>query len=187
MYHSLLFLTADRTSDVSQSGLYVLISHTIKLHSVFCNELRWAVNGCIVQEVGWDSSKPGYDGLVDIAKRLLVQYRTGEETERATVTWIDFVYCMSGVRHMVCAVASSWTGPLVLLSLLPLWLVSRIAERQFTMLNHLCPDFTHWLKRKTRTFFPAESCVTLVREMIIRENWVLNAKVRMNHFVNFQK
>lgn len=39
----------------------------------------------LVQEVGWDSSKPGYDGLVDVAKRLLVQYRTGEETERATV------------------------------------------------------------------------------------------------------
>lgn len=39
----------------------------------------------LVQEVGWDSSKPGYDGLVDIAKRLLLQYRTGEETERATV------------------------------------------------------------------------------------------------------
>jgi hypothetical protein len=39
----------------------------------------------IVQEVGWDSSKRGYDGLVDIAKRLLLQYRTGEETERATV------------------------------------------------------------------------------------------------------
>jgi len=39
----------------------------------------------MAQEVGWDSSKPGYDGLVDVAKRLLVQYRTGEETERATV------------------------------------------------------------------------------------------------------
>lgn len=39
----------------------------------------------LVQEVGWDSSKPGYNGLVDVAKRLLVQYRTGEETERATV------------------------------------------------------------------------------------------------------
>jgi len=42
----------------------------------------------LVQEVGWDSPKPGYDGLVDIAKRLLVQYRTGEETERATVQLI---------------------------------------------------------------------------------------------------
>lgn len=41
--------------------------------------------GKMSEEVGWDSSKPGYDGLVDIAKRLLLQYRTGEETERATV------------------------------------------------------------------------------------------------------
>lgn len=39
----------------------------------------------LVQEVGWDSPKPGYDGLVDIAKKLLLQYRSGEETERATV------------------------------------------------------------------------------------------------------
>ncbi|KAG0584654.1 hypothetical protein KC19_3G225700 [Ceratodon purpureus] len=41
--------------------------------------------GKMSEEVGWDSSKPGYDGLVDIAKRLLLQYRSGEETERATV------------------------------------------------------------------------------------------------------
>lgn len=39
----------------------------------------------MAEEVGWDSPKPGYDGLVDIAKKLLLQYRSGEETERATV------------------------------------------------------------------------------------------------------
>jgi hypothetical protein len=42
-------------------------------------------SACKVQEVGWDSSRPGYDGLIDVAKRLLLHYPSHQETEQATV------------------------------------------------------------------------------------------------------
>ncbi|KAK9055868.1 hypothetical protein SSX86_026955 [Deinandra increscens subsp. villosa] len=38
----------------------------------------------MVQEVGWDSEKPGYDGLIDVANRLMVA-RTNSETKEAAV------------------------------------------------------------------------------------------------------
>jgi hypothetical protein len=47
---------------------------------------------CKVQEVGWDSSRPGYDGLIDVAKRLLLHYPSRQETEQATV-WFSCDLC----------------------------------------------------------------------------------------------
>nr|XP_043619578.1 beta-carotene isomerase D27, chloroplastic [Erigeron canadensis] len=38
----------------------------------------------MVQEVGWDSEKPGYDGLIDVANRLMVA-GTNSETKEAAV------------------------------------------------------------------------------------------------------
>eukprot|EP00850_Spirogloea_muscicola_P022522 SM000299S10846 [mRNA] locus=s299:22066:23765:- [translate_table: standard] len=39
----------------------------------------------MVAEVGWDSGRPGYDGLVDVARRLLAKHRSRLDTEEATV------------------------------------------------------------------------------------------------------
>ena len=36
------------------------------------------------QEVGWDSEKAGYDGLIDVANRLMVA-RSNSETQEAAV------------------------------------------------------------------------------------------------------
>ncbi|KAJ0932159.1 putative beta-carotene isomerase [Helianthus annuus] len=50
------------------------------LDHVFLNLFR----NKMVQEVGWDSEKPGYDGLIDVANRLMVA-RTNSETKDAAV------------------------------------------------------------------------------------------------------
>lgn len=39
----------------------------------------------MVQEVGWDSPKPGYDGLIEISRRLLSKNKDRADTEAATV------------------------------------------------------------------------------------------------------
>ncbi|KAM0071853.1 putative beta-carotene isomerase [Helianthus debilis subsp. tardiflorus] len=50
------------------------------LDHVFLNLFR----NKMVQEVGWDSEKPGYDGLIDVANRLMLA-RTNSETKDAAV------------------------------------------------------------------------------------------------------
>ncbi|RDX92388.1 Beta-carotene isomerase D27, chloroplastic [Mucuna pruriens] len=39
----------------------------------------------LVQEVGWDSKKPGYDGLVETANRLMMKGTSNSDTVEATV------------------------------------------------------------------------------------------------------
>ncbi|KAJ7973072.1 Beta-carotene isomerase D27, chloroplastic [Quillaja saponaria] len=39
----------------------------------------------LVEEVGWDSEKPGYDGLIEVANRLMMKGRTNSDTREATV------------------------------------------------------------------------------------------------------
>ncbi|CAI8603694.1 unnamed protein product [Vicia faba] len=39
----------------------------------------------LVQEVGWDSKKPGYDGLIEVANRLMMKGTTNSHTIDATV------------------------------------------------------------------------------------------------------
>ncbi|KDP28273.1 hypothetical protein JCGZ_14044 [Jatropha curcas] len=39
----------------------------------------------MVKEVGWDSDKPGYDGLIQVANRLMLTGRTNAETREAAV------------------------------------------------------------------------------------------------------
>ncbi|WCJ22334.1 Beta-carotene isomerase D27 chloroplastic [Euphorbia peplus] len=39
----------------------------------------------MVKEVGWDSEKPGYDGLIEVANRLMLTGRTNAETREAAV------------------------------------------------------------------------------------------------------
>ncbi|XP_058083246.1 beta-carotene isomerase D27, chloroplastic isoform X2 [Magnolia sinica] len=39
----------------------------------------------MVEEVGWDSEKPGYDGLMEVVNRLMIKGKTNRETEQAAV------------------------------------------------------------------------------------------------------
>lgn len=39
----------------------------------------------MAKEVGWDSNKPGYDGLIEVANFLMTKYRNKLDTEQATV------------------------------------------------------------------------------------------------------
>lgn len=39
----------------------------------------------MAKEVGWDSNKPGYDGLIEVANHLMMKYRNKLDTEQATV------------------------------------------------------------------------------------------------------
>ncbi|XP_065860310.1 beta-carotene isomerase D27, chloroplastic [Euphorbia lathyris] len=39
----------------------------------------------MVKEVGWDSERPGYDGLIEVANRLMLTGRTNAETREAAV------------------------------------------------------------------------------------------------------
>ncbi|CAN1803272.1 Beta-carotene isomerase D27, chloroplastic, partial [Linum perenne] len=40
---------------------------------------------CLEQEVGWDSEKPGYDGLIEVANRLMLIGRSSSYTRDAAV------------------------------------------------------------------------------------------------------
>lgn len=40
------------------------------------------------QEIGWDSEKPGYDGLIDVAHRIMVGRSNSEATEVAVATFL---------------------------------------------------------------------------------------------------
>uniref|UniRef100_A0A0E0H8Z6 Beta-carotene isomerase D27-like C-terminal domain-containing protein n=1 Tax=Oryza nivara TaxID=4536 RepID=A0A0E0H8Z6_ORYNI len=39
----------------------------------------------MVEEVGWDSEKPGYNGLIEVANRLMVKGKSALETEQSAV------------------------------------------------------------------------------------------------------
>ncbi|KAJ7558603.1 hypothetical protein O6H91_04G047500 [Diphasiastrum complanatum] len=39
----------------------------------------------MVQEVGWDSKKEGYDGLIEVSRHLMAKYKTSPHIEEATV------------------------------------------------------------------------------------------------------
>nr|UXN85563.1 D27 isomerase [Crocus sativus] len=39
----------------------------------------------MVEEVGWDSEKPGYDGLMEVVNRLMMKGKSNSETEEAAV------------------------------------------------------------------------------------------------------
>lgn len=43
------------------------------------------------QEIGWDSEKPGYDGLIDVAHRIMVGRSNSEATEAAVTPF--FIPC----------------------------------------------------------------------------------------------
>uniref|UniRef100_A0A452XVL6 Uncharacterized protein n=1 Tax=Aegilops tauschii subsp. strangulata TaxID=200361 RepID=A0A452XVL6_AEGTS len=39
----------------------------------------------MVEEVGWDSQKPGYEGLIEVANRLMIKGKSASETEQSAV------------------------------------------------------------------------------------------------------
>ncbi|KAM5558368.1 hypothetical protein ABKV19_020195 [Rosa sericea] len=39
----------------------------------------------MVEEVGWDSDKPGYDGLIEVANRMMLKNPTNSDTKEAAV------------------------------------------------------------------------------------------------------
>lgn len=41
----------------------------------------------IEQAVGWDSRKPGYDGLIEVANRLMMKGKNNSDTRDATVSF----------------------------------------------------------------------------------------------------
>ncbi|CAN6345166.1 unnamed protein product [Urochloa humidicola] len=46
----------------------------------------------MVEEVGWDSEKPGYAGLMEVANRLMVNGKSGLETEQAAVRVLQSLF-----------------------------------------------------------------------------------------------
>ncbi|KAH6813913.1 beta-carotene isomerase D27 [Perilla frutescens var. frutescens] len=49
------------------------------IDDIFLNVFR----GKMAQDIGWDSEKPGYDGLIDVAHRIMVGRSNSEATEAA--------------------------------------------------------------------------------------------------------
>ncbi|XP_010267972.1 PREDICTED: beta-carotene isomerase D27, chloroplastic isoform X4 [Nelumbo nucifera] len=53
---------------------------------IFPNSIASGTKWCrATQEVGWDSEKPGYDGLIEVANRLMMNGRSNAETAEAAV------------------------------------------------------------------------------------------------------
>ncbi|KAG2616188.1 hypothetical protein PVAP13_3NG154232 [Panicum virgatum] len=46
----------------------------------------------MVEEVGWDSEKPGYAGLMEVANRLMVKGKSASETEQAAVRVLQSLF-----------------------------------------------------------------------------------------------
>ncbi|KAL5649305.1 hypothetical protein ACJX0J_040114, partial [Zea mays] len=46
----------------------------------------------MVKEVGWDSEKPGYAGLMEVANRLMVKGKSALETEQAAVRVLQSLF-----------------------------------------------------------------------------------------------
>ncbi|XP_004289540.1 PREDICTED: beta-carotene isomerase D27, chloroplastic [Fragaria vesca subsp. vesca] len=69
-------LTKEAESE-SQSGSYKGGVVDKLLLNVFRNKM--------VQQVGWDSDKPGYDGLIEVANRMMLQNPTNSHTKEAAV------------------------------------------------------------------------------------------------------
>lgn len=49
------------------------------------------------QEAGWDSEKPGYDGLIEVANRLMMKGRTNSDTREAAV----ILHCLQVHLYLV--------------------------------------------------------------------------------------
>ncbi|KAJ7558601.1 hypothetical protein O6H91_04G047500 [Diphasiastrum complanatum] len=47
----------------------------------------------MVQEVGWDSKKEGYDGLIEVSRHLMAKYKTSPHIEEATVSRVTQATC----------------------------------------------------------------------------------------------
>ncbi|VAH01750.1 unnamed protein product [Triticum turgidum subsp. durum] len=45
-----------------------------------------------VSEVGWDSQKPGYDGLIEVANRLMIKGKNASETEQSAVRVLQALF-----------------------------------------------------------------------------------------------
>ncbi|XP_035844507.1 beta-carotene isomerase D27, chloroplastic isoform X3 [Helianthus annuus] len=72
------------------------------LDHVFLNLFR----NKMAQEVGWDSEKPGYDGLIDVANRLMVA-RTNSETKDAAIAVSPVV--VRALQNHICSCCSRKT------------------------------------------------------------------------------
>ncbi|KAL6865362.1 hypothetical protein ACP4OV_016513 [Aristida adscensionis] len=48
--------------------------------------------GKMVEEVGWDSEKPGYDGLIEVANRLMIKGKSALETEQSAVRVLQSLF-----------------------------------------------------------------------------------------------
>ncbi|XP_074581758.1 beta-carotene isomerase D27, chloroplastic isoform X1 [Curcuma longa] len=46
----------------------------------------------MVEEVGWDSKKPGYDGLIEVANRLMMKSKSISETEQSAVRVLQSLF-----------------------------------------------------------------------------------------------
>ncbi|WVZ96090.1 hypothetical protein U9M48_041771 [Paspalum notatum var. saurae] len=46
----------------------------------------------MVEEVGWDSEKPGYAGLMEVANRLMIKGKSAMETEQAAVRVLQSLF-----------------------------------------------------------------------------------------------
>ena len=57
----------------------------------------------VKQEVGWDSEKPGFDGLIEVANRLMMKGRTNSDTREATVILIVYKlnYILDGMQDVI--------------------------------------------------------------------------------------
>ncbi|KAF0923109.1 hypothetical protein E2562_003332 [Oryza meyeriana var. granulata] len=46
----------------------------------------------MVEEVGWDSEKPGYSGLIEVASRLMIKGKSALETEQSAVRVLQSLF-----------------------------------------------------------------------------------------------
>lgn len=76
----------------SQSGSYKGGVVDKLLLNVFRNKM--------VQQVGWDSDKPGYDGLIEVANRMMLQNPTNSHTKEAAVLYSTLISMFQDTIHV---------------------------------------------------------------------------------------
>ncbi|KAL5561028.1 hypothetical protein UlMin_030775 [Ulmus minor] len=111
------------------------------LDDLFLNLFRTKM----VQEVGWDSEKPGYDGLIDVANRLMMKNKNNSDTKEAAVRILRSLFppfLLELYKILVAPIAQGKVAAIMVARVTAItcqWLMGRCTVNSVDL-----PDGTSW-------------------------------------------
>ncbi|KAF3436554.1 hypothetical protein FNV43_RR23646 [Rhamnella rubrinervis] len=99
----------------------------------------------MVQEVGWDSNKPGYDGLIEVASHMMMKNKTNSDTKDAAVRILRSLFppfLLELYKMLIAPIAGGKVAALMVARVTALtcqWLMGRCTVNSVDL-----PDGTSW-------------------------------------------